>query len=72
MRMILHQKMVDSNGVQVALFPLESFIITQRDDESYSHDPSKYLATDYQAFHTLTASNASLMFRTPISSASLQ
>lgn len=54
--MILHQKMVDSNGVQVALFPLESFIITQRDDESYSHDPSKYLATDYQAFHYTSGS----------------
>lgn len=58
--MILNQKMYDKNGVQVALFPLESFIITQRDDESYSHDPSKYYATDYQAFHYNTGSDTEL------------
>lgn len=52
--------MYDSNGNQVALFPLESFIITQRDDESYSHDPSHYLATDYQAFHYNTGSETEI------------
>ena len=49
--MVAGEKKTDSNGYQVALFPLESFIITQRDDETYSHDPTRYLATDYQAFH---------------------
>lgn len=58
--MTLGQKMYDSNGNQVALFPLESFIITQRDDETYSHDPSKYLATDYQAFHYTSGSDTEL------------
>lgn len=45
-----HQKLYNKNGIQVALFPLESFIITQRDDETFSHDPTKYLASDYQSF----------------------
>lgn len=50
------QKQRDPNNYQVALFPLESFIITQRDDETYSHDPTRYLATDYQAFRYDTGS----------------
>lgn len=54
--MIAGQKLRDLNNKQVALFPLESFIITQRDDESYSHDPSHYLATDYQAFYYTSGS----------------
>lgn len=49
--MIANQKLNDSEGNQVALFPLYSFIITQRDDETYSHDPTQYLATDYQAYN---------------------
>ena len=32
--MIYKQKLNDDNGYQVALFPLDSYIITQRDDES--------------------------------------
>lgn len=54
--MRLNQKLKDDNGIQVALFPLYSFIITQRDDESISHDPTRYLATDYQSF-TYTSGN---------------
>lgn len=50
------QKLRNKNGVQVSLFPLYSFIITQRDDETYSHDPTKYLATDYQAYNYTTGS----------------
>lgn len=50
------EKMTDSQGNQVALFPLESFIITQRDDESYSHDPAHYWATDYQGFNYTSGS----------------
>lgn len=49
--MIKNQKLSTEEGVQVALFPLHSFIITQRDDESYSHNPSAYLASDYQAYN---------------------
>lgn len=41
------QTMYDSNGKQVALFPLEGFVITQTDQETYSHNPSVYWATDY-------------------------
>lgn len=58
--MVLNQKMIDSNGYQVALFPLESFIITQRDDESYSHEPTHYWATDYQAFQYTSGSDTEL------------
>lgn len=48
--MIKNQKLYTESGTQVALFPLFSFIITQRDDETYSHKPDEYLATDYQAY----------------------
>ena len=41
------QTMYDNNGKQVALFILSGFHISQRDDETYSHDPSRYWATDY-------------------------
>lgn len=54
--MLKNQKMYTKEGVQVALFPLYSFIITQRDDETYSHVPSAYLATDYQAWNYNTNS----------------
>lgn len=55
--MIRGQTLKDKNNYEVALFPLESFIITQRDDETYSHDPSRYLATDYQAFYYTSGSD---------------
>ena len=42
-----NQKLYDDNGYQVALFPLEGFVITQTDQETYSHNPSLYWATDY-------------------------
>ena len=42
-----NQKLYDSNGKQVALFPLPGFHISQRDDETFSHNPSVYWATDY-------------------------
>lgn len=54
------EKMTDSQGNQVALFPLESFIITQRDDESYSHDPAHYWATDYQGFNYTSGSETQI------------
>lgn len=54
------EKMTDSQGYQVALFPLESYIITQRDDESYSHDPSQYWATDYQGFNYTSGSETQI------------
>lgn len=46
------QKMYDSNGKQVALFPLSGFHISQRDDETYSHNPSVYYATDYLGWNS--------------------
>lgn len=58
--MVLNQKLKDNRGYQVALFPLESYIITQRDDETYSHDPTRYLATDYQAFHYTSGNDTTL------------
>lgn len=45
-----NQKMYDSNGKQIALFPLEAFVITQRDIDTYSHNPSVYWATDYMGW----------------------
>lgn len=45
------QTLRDSNGKQVALFPLESFVISQADWETYSHVPSTYYATDYLAYN---------------------
>lgn len=41
------QTLYDNNNRQVALFPLEGFSISQRDDETFSHNPSRYWATDY-------------------------
>ena len=46
------QTMYDNNGYQVALFPLESFVISQADTETYSHNPSRYWATDYLGYST--------------------
>lgn len=46
------QTLYDNNGRQVALFPLNGFHISQRDDETYSHDPSRYWATDYLGWNS--------------------
>ena len=46
------QTMYDNNGYQVALFPLEGFHISQRDDETFSHDPTRYWATDYLGWNS--------------------
>ena len=46
------QKLYDNNAVQVALFPLEGFHISQRDDETFSHNPSRYWATDYLGWNS--------------------
>ena len=47
-----NQKLYDSNNKQVALFPLSGFHISQRDDETYSHNPSVYYATDYLGWNS--------------------
>ena len=41
-----NQKMIGSNGKQVALFPLPYIYVSQADDETYSHE-NWYYATDY-------------------------
>lgn len=46
------QKLYDNNGRQVALFILSGFHISQRDDETYSHNPSRYWATDYLGWNS--------------------
>lgn len=46
------QTLYDNNNKQVALFPLTGFHISQRDTETYSHDPSRYWATDYLGWGT--------------------
>lgn len=46
------QTLYDNNGKQVALFPLNGFHISQRDDETYSHVPSRYWATDYLGWNS--------------------
>ena len=46
------QTLYDNNNKQVALFPLNGFHISQRDDETYSHDPSRYWATDYLGWNS--------------------
>ena len=45
------QTLRDQNGYQVALFPLESFVITQPDTGTFSHNPSEYWATDYMGYN---------------------
>jgi hypothetical protein len=45
------QTMRDGNNKQVALFPLESFIISQADTDTFSHRPNVYWATDYIAYN---------------------
>ena len=46
------QKLYDNNAIQVALFPLSGFHISQRDDETISHNPSRYWATDYLGWNS--------------------
>ena len=46
------QKLYDNNARQIALFPLEGFHISQRDDETVSHDPTRYWATDYLGWNS--------------------
>lgn len=46
------QKLYDDNGYQVALFPLSGFVITQTDQETHSHQPSIYWATDYMGWNS--------------------
>lgn len=58
--MKVNQKLYTKQGVQVALFPLYSFIITQKDTETFSHDPTKYYATDYQSFNYTSGSDTEL------------
>lgn len=46
--MIANQKLKDSNGYQVALFPLSGFDVSQPDNGTYSHGGGAvYWATDY-------------------------
>lgn len=47
--MLAGQQLVDDNGYQVALFPLIGFSISQGWYETFSHDSSKYYATDFVA-----------------------
>lgn len=45
------QTLYDDNDYQVPLFPLESFVISQSDTDTYSHVPSRYWATDYLGYN---------------------
>ena len=47
-----NEKLYDNQGYQVALFPLEGFVISQTDQETYSHNPSVYWATDYMGWNS--------------------
>lgn len=55
------QTLYDGNNKQVALFPLEGFSISQMDTETFSHDPSRYWATDYLGLN----SNGGRVYRDP-------
>lgn len=56
-----NQTLYDNNNRQVALFPLSGFSISQRDDETFSHNPSRYWATDYLGLN----SNGGRVYRDP-------
>ena len=47
--MLPNQQLNDPNGNQVALFPLVGFSISQGWYENFSHDSSRYYATDFVA-----------------------
>ena len=55
------QQLQDDNGKQVCLFPLTGFSISQAWYESFSHDSSRYYATDFVALD----SNGNRQFRAP-------
>lgn len=55
------QTLYDNNNKQVALFPLESFVISQSDMQTFSHNPSVYWATDYLGYNY----NGSRVYRCP-------
>ena len=55
------QTLYDNNNKQVALFPLEGFSISQTDMETFSHNPSRYWATDYLGLD----SNGGRIYRDP-------
>lgn len=55
-----HQTLYDDNGYQVALFPLEELYISQGDTGTYSHDFSRYYATDCVGYQ-----NGSRVYRCP-------
>lgn len=56
-----YQTLYDNNNIQVALFPLSGFSISQTDTETFSHDPSRYWATDYLGLD----SNGNRVYRAP-------
>ena len=55
-----NQKLYDDNGYQVALFPLQELYISQGDTGTYSHDFSRYYATDCVGYI-----NGSRVYRCP-------
>ena len=55
------QTLYDDQNRQVALFPLEGFSISQTDMETFSHNPSRYWATDYLGLD----SNGGRIYRDP-------
>ena len=48
--MLPNQQLIDNNRKQVALFPLEGFQISQPWWGTYSHDQTRYYATDFLAY----------------------
>ena len=54
------QKLYDNNGYQVALFPLQELYISQGDTGTFSHDYSRYYATDCLGYI-----NGSRVYRCP-------
>lgn len=54
------QTLYDDNGYQVALFPLQELYISQGDTGTYSHDYSRYYATDCVGYI-----NGSRVYRCP-------
>lgn len=60
--MIANQKLKDSNGYQIALFPLSGFDVSQADNGTYSHGGGEeYWATDYLGI----SSNGTRIYRCP-------
>lgn len=59
--MLPYEQMQDNNGKQVALFPLEGFSISQPWWGTFSHDQSRYYATDFLGYD----SNGDRVLRAP-------